>query len=571
MSSEFPKKRSPRFLWNASTLQLLGVVILPLALLALIVVIGSTLLHQRAMRELVGERDEVAVRVVSGALDEVIEHRLVMLKAWVSLAAEGYAEDALISESTLLMNSFEAGFLLLTPEGERWTPAFSPDFLSTQVDINYYIDQIGTSGFVGVAEGESRPIIVFGAADPNHSVLGIGGVPVEALTDEIVRLPIRPDRAMEILIIDAERRVLFRVSSSQTGVQLPVADSDEFDISAESGYFFERRQNLEYIFSYSQVPSLDWTVVMVEPLEAVISPLLETTRIAPLALVPLLLITLAGLWFATRQIVRPLKALESQSESLAEGDFSDIDDPVGGIKEIQSLQRKLRTMAQKVHSTQQSMKDYIGAITDAQEEERRRLARELHDDTLQSLIALKQRVQLAQKSAQDVSTQHALAELHSIAEQTIEDLRRTTRALRPIYLEDLGLVTALDMLAREMMEIVDMDVRFSQSGLEQRLKPSVELALYRMAQEAFSNVARHAEASKVEMNIRFADHQVVLEIADNGTGFTMPTSPAEFASLGHFGLLGMHERADLIGAELKIRSMPGKGTQITITVNVEDR
>ncbi len=571
MPSDFSKKRSPRFLWNASTLQLMGVVILPLALLALIVVIGSTLLHQRAMRELVGERDEIAVRVVSGALDEVIEHRLVMLKAWVPLAAEGYAEHDLISETTLLMDSFEAGFLLLTPEGERLIPAFSPKFLSTQADINYYIDQIGTSGFVGVAEGDTGPIIVFGAADPNHSVLGIGAVSVEALTDEIVSLPVRSDRAMEISIIDAEKGVIFQVSSSQLGVQLAVDDPDEFDFSAESGFFFERRQNLEYIFSYSQVSSLDWVVVMVEPLEAVISPLLETTRIAPLAMVPLLLITLAGLWFATRQIVGPLKALETRSESLAEGDFSDIDDPVGGIKEIQSLQRKLRTMAQKVHSTQQSMKDYIGAITDAQEEERRRLARELHDDTLQSLIALKQRVQLAQKSAQDVSTQHALAELQSIAEQTIEDLRRTTRALRPIYLEDLGLVTALDMLAREMMEIVDMDVRFSQSGLEQRLKPSVELALYRMAQEAFSNVARHAEASRVEMNIRFADHQVVLEIDDNGVGFTMPPSPAEFASLGHFGLLGMHERADLIGAELKISSNPGKGTQITLTVNLEDR
>ncbi|MDW7754525.1 MAG: histidine kinase [Brevefilum sp.] len=557
-----------RFLWNASTLQLLGVIILPLALLVLIFAFGSTLLHQRAMRALVGERDEIAVRVVAGALDEVISHRLTMLKDWVALAQEGRSENLVISESAFPTSSFDAGFVLLTSDGERLTPANRADFWPGLSERESFINQIEPSGVTQVIDLDSVPILLFGATSQDRAVLGIGAITIDALSDEIINLPLSPDRDIRISIISDDKGILFQAGTPRGGDEMLDGSILEHQFIAESGVFYERRQNLEFIISYSHVSSLDWIVVMEEPWEAVISPILESTRIAPLALVPLLLITLAGLWFATRQIVQPLKALEAQSESLAKGDFSDIGDPVGGIKEIRSLQSKLQIMAQEVQSAQQSMKDYIGAITDAQEEERRRLARELHDDTLQSIIALKQRVQIAQHSAEDDTTKRSLAELRSIAEQTIEDLRRTTRALRPIYLEDLGLVTALDMLARETEGNTHLDVQFNQSGRQRRLKPSVELALYRMAQEALNNVSRHAGASQAELNIHFGDQQVVVEVTDYSVGFFPPPSPAEFASLGHFGLLGMHERADLIGAELEIISKPGKGTKIKVSVEL---
>src|SRR3972149_3998836 len=112
-------------------------------------------------------------------------------------------------------------------------------------------------------------------------------------------------------------------------------------------------------------------------------------------------------------------------------------------------------------SAQEGLHDYIGAITSAQEEERTRLARELHDDTIQAVIALKQRVGLAQKLVRDHTARQSLLELEALAEQTIEDLRRLTRALRPIYLDDLGLVTALEMLARETSQANHLEVEFS--------------------------------------------------------------------------------------------------------------
>ncbi len=182
--------------------------------------------------------------------------------------------------------------------------------------------------------------------------------------------------------------------------------------------------------------------------QAVTDPLLELTLVAPLALIPPLVFAVAALWFANRQIIQPLQKLEAQAAALAWGDFDAIQHPVGGIAEVQHLQNELAEMSRKVRASQEGLRDYIGAITSAQEEERLRLARELHDDTIQAVIALKQRIQLTEQTVRDPAARRTLGELEDLAAQTIENLRRMTRALRPIYLEDLGLVAALAWLCR---------------------------------------------------------------------------------------------------------------------------
>ncbi len=294
------------------------------------------------------------------------------------------------------------------------------------------------------------------------------------------------------------------------------------------------------------------------------NPALELTLVAPLVLVPPLLFAVAALWFGARQIVKPLQQLEVKAAALAVGDFESIQEPVGGISEVRHLQYQLAEMSRKVHAAQEGLRDYIGAITAAQEEERTRLARELHDDTIQAVIALKQRVQLAERSAADPASRAALSELEALAEQTIENLRRLTRALRPIYLEDLGLVPALQMLAREASQAKDLQVEFQQAGRERRLPREAEIALYRIAQEAISNVVRHSRGTRAALHVNYADREVMLEVSDNGVGFAVPSSPTDLAPLGHFGLLGMRERAELIGARLDVNSMPGRGTKLSV-------
>jgi len=303
-----------------------------------------------------------------------------------------------------------------------------------------------------------------------------------------------------------------------------------------------------------------------EPWDQVSSPILQTTHMAPLVMVPVLLLALLALFFGVRQIVQPLQALATQSSKLGWGDYSAIEKPVGGVSEIRQLQHELIHMAHKVSAAQQSLHSYIGAITSGQEEERRRLARELHDDTIQSLIAFKQRIQLVEMDWEGHPVVGALSDLENVVEQTIENLRRMVSALRPIYLEDLGLVAAVNMLANDAGIKLGKPLDFTREGKERRLDATVELALYRIVQEALSNISRHSGATQASIRLAFEPEGIRIEIQDNGKGFSVPHSPAEFAPSGHFGLLGMFERADLMGGSIQINSFPGKGTRLIVIV-----
>jgi signal transduction histidine kinase len=568
-----PQGKIPYFnfkiLWQGSTLQLLGVIILPLALLVLVFALGSTWLHQRAMREMVGERDELAVRAAAGALSTEVHHRIAAIRGLALRAGD----NETIGRETLatydfLAPDFDLGLALFSSEGELLTS--TPDaglnweLLASQPDFIDFVQSSNETGKVIEWMLNDTPAVLVNATSPDGGAVAVGGISAEALAGHIVTNVLPGERETRVFIVNSEHVVVYQSGSDGYGVEPANHPGVEEALQGLSGTFYMQDQGVEHVVSYSGVSPLQWALVMEEPWQAVATPILTNTQVAPLVLIPLLLITLAGLWFGARQIVQPLRDLEKKSALLAWGDASEIEEPVGGIAEIRYLQAGLVHMAQKVQAAQRSLRDYIGVITDAQEEERRRLARELHDDTLQSIIGLKQRVQLAQKNAADEASRLSLHELETIAEQTIENLRRMTRALRPVYLEDLGLVTALEMLAREMEDASNVKMTFQKQGNEKRLTGVVELALYRMAQEALNNVARHARASHVVLGINFNHDKIEMQVIDDGVGFEAPNTPADFAPSGHFGLLGMYERADLIGARLNIRSTPGKGTHLTI-------
>jgi signal transduction histidine kinase len=301
-----------------------------------------------------------------------------------------------------------------------------------------------------------------------------------------------------------------------------------------------------------------------EAWQSATNPALELTLVAPLVLVAPLIFSLAALWFGARQIVKPLQKLESEAALVASGDYDAIQEPVGGIMEVQHLQAELAEMGRKVQASHAALHHYISAITSAQEDERLRLARELHDETIQGLIVLKQRIEVARRSVNEPGAESSLGELARLVENTIEEVRRMTRALRPIYLEDLGLVPALEMLARETSQLDGLQVDFQRRGQERRLPAAVELSLYRIVQQALNNVVRHAKALHASVLITFTAGEIRVEVHDDGIGFVVPASTNELAARGHFGLLGMRERADLIGGRLEVASRPAGGTAVTL-------
>jgi two-component system sensor histidine kinase UhpB len=368
-----------------------------------------------------------------------------------------------------------------------------------------------------------------------------------------------------IFLMDSSRRLLF-VSGTLAPESLPADHPGVAEaLRGESGAQYVQLANAEHVIAYSPISTTGWALITEEEWGHVLSPSLQATQMAPLVFIPIFILALIALWFGAKQIVQPLQKLETKAAALASGDFESIKESVGGISEVQHLQKELTEMARKVQTAQEGLHDYIGAITSAQEDERLRLARELHDETIQSVIALKQRVQLAEKLVKDQNGKQSLRELENLAEQTVENLRRIIRALRPIYLEDLGLVTALEMLARETKAL---PVDFHRTGHEQRLERNMELALYRIAQEALNNVVRHAKANRAAVNINFSEREIKLEISDDGVGFVMPASSTDFAPSGHFGLLGMKERSELIGGRFEFKSEAGGGTRVSVRIPV---
>jgi two-component system, NarL family, sensor histidine kinase UhpB len=194
----------------------------------------------------------------------------------------------------------------------------------------------------------------------------------------------------------------------------------------------------------------------------------------------------------------------------------------------------------------------------AQESERARIARELHDEVGQTLTAVALR---AERAAADPATQsQALTEISESVLDSLEDVHRIGRRLRPEALEDLGLVNALIALSSRVGGQADLPVDRDLDGHLPPLSPEAELVIYRVAQEALTNALRHAEATRLSLALHQTEGSVVLTVADNGRGLD-----------GHRderGLRGMRERAMLIEAELEISSAPGQGTEIRLSVPV---
>ena len=549
------------------TAQMLAITVLPLTLLLLLIAFGSVSLHQQDMRALVGERDARTVRSAAAALASELHHRAASISNLVALA-ELSGDTTSISTTSDLASDFDGGFAYLNMDGRliTSTPPSGPWNVITQNKIHLASSSspgpVFSSPFLD--PHSKRLFVIVSQLIPSRNIIAAGAFSPETLARETLA-PSYPDNIhVTILLFDSSGQLLFSSNPLATSNLSSNHPGLTEALSGESGTTYVRQDNTERVVAYSPITATGWALITEEEWEMVVSPSLQLTQMAPLVIVPAFILALIALWFVATRIVQPLQKLETKAAALAWGDFDAIKDSVGGISEVRHLQLELTEMSRKVRAAQEGLRGYIGAITFTQEEERNRLARELHDDTIQAVIALKQRVQLAQKSVKTQSGHQALSELETLAEQTIENLRRLTRALRPIYLEDLGLVTALEMLARETSQSNHLEIDFRKHGQEKRLSHEVELALYRIAQEALNNVVRHSQAKRADLQIAFGEKEIELEVSDNGIGFNMPKSPTDFAPNGHFGLLGMRERADLIGARLEVDSAPGKGTRLKV-------
>jgi two-component system sensor histidine kinase DegS len=237
---------------------------------------------------------------------------------------------------------------------------------------------------------------------------------------------------------------------------------------------------------------------------------------------------------------------------------------------LEAAREKQQNIAEELRKTQRNLRFYLQQATRAQEEERKRISHELHDDTIQSLVVLSRQLDALASTKEGLSDKNRLRieELWQQTDSILRGVRRLSQDLRPAALDRLGLLPALEWLASNVTEHSGIVTEVKVTGKERRLSEEAAIALFRITQEALRNVWRHSGATKSDITVKFADTKTTIIVSDNGRGFHLPQNIGDIARDGKLGLTGMQERAQLAGGTLTVQSQPDKGTTITVEVPV---
>lgn len=280
--------------------------------------------------------------------------------------------------------------------------------------------------------------------------------------------------------------------------------------------------------------------------------------------------SLAANYIVLRAAFRPLATLEQTALAVRSGDFSARAAPTSFMDpQVAHLAETINTTLDELARDREELRSLASQVIRAQEDERRRIARELHDDTAQVLFAQLLRLTTL-KSSPDPAIHATAASLEEMTAEALEGVRRLALELRPPALDDLGLSAALGDLAQRFAEQLDIPIDYQARGLRGRLPPEIELVLYRVAQEALTNIAKHANATAVSVDVDRNSDDVTLSVRDDGAGFDRSaTAISDGRGLG-LGLFGMEERVALVGGRFRIWSQIGVGTEIFAFIPLPD-
>ncbi|MEW6404823.1 MAG: sensor histidine kinase, partial [Chloroflexota bacterium] len=287
-------------------------------------------------------------------------------------------------------------------------------------------------------------------------------------------------------------------------------------------------------------------------------------------LLTILLVSATGILVAvllTWVLTRPILALVHATKSVAKGDFTPrvlrwADDEIGDLADaFNTMTEELARTDELRREREVLRRQLLEKVIATQEDERRRIARELHDSTSQNLTSLIVGLRLMETNCSQCKALSQATDLRQVASQTLDEVHDLSMRLRPRVLDDLGLAAALERLAHEWQARykIPVDVVIQMS---ERLPGDVETAIYRIVQEALTNIARHAQAHSTSILVERRGDAVRAIVEDDGIGFYADTNHGE----RHLGLLGMRERAELLNGTLTIESMPEHGTSVFIEI-----
>jgi signal transduction histidine kinase len=307
------------------------------------------------------------------------------------------------------------------------------------------------------------------------------------------------------------------------------------------------------------------------------------------------IVALASVWGVTligaRRLMRPVRRVTEAAQRIAGGDLytplhsaehGEIGAMAAALERMrqqllaniealagwnETLESRVAEQTEELHRQQLLTQQLLRQAITAQEEERARLAREMHDGVGQTLIAVELSLDRLAKAlpAENANVHERLNQARSLIEQTLSDLRRMIAALRPGVLDQLGLAPALNWLAEHTLRPLGLTVTIETKNLQERLPGEIETILFRIAQEAMSNVARHSQAGNLAVCLEHEVGQVTMTLTDNGLGCDLSKITPAGNGRG-LGLAGMRERASLAGGQVAVESAPGRGTTIRVII-----
>jgi signal transduction histidine kinase len=555
----------------------------PFTVILTIVIATVLYVYQNSMTQLVLERHQQLANLAAVTISQRIEGNARVLEALrTRLALLDPSNEVRVSvfqQSASALADFSAGVIQVDSQGNVIT-ASPGTYLARwdRIPDTVLFEQIRDAGaptFSDVATApDGRSIILVGVpmTGDGDDFTGaiIGGIDLSA-PDNSISLAIQrlttstPGIAF---LVDEQGMIISHPDGEEIGKDY----SDRPYIGqavrgSRGGSVWSSPEGERFVGAEAIVAPSGWSLIIKEPWDAIVAPVRRYTMLI-LVFVFLALVLFAYLsWIGTRRVTAPIQNLSRVTHHLAAGEAVPPME-TSPILEIDQLRSAFTRMAGQIYSYRNGLRHYVDALTRSQEEERLRIARELHDETIQNLLAVYRRTELFISAETDPKKKDQLCVLHDMVGQTLKGVRLISQDLRPMMLEDLGFIPAVQMLVRAAHEGRGAvpHVRLDVEGETAPIAPDHELALYRIVQEALTNVRKHARATSVAVTIDYRAGGICLSIVDDGTGFEIPSSFTELVQIGSLGLMGIQERVWAANGALDIHSSPGMGTRITVTI-----
>ena len=521
---------------------------------------------------------ELAAASISQDLDAYLQPLQTTAAALAARSSDLKAQQALLQDWSVFLRSFEGGVTLLNADGVAVaSTAQSSDRLGLNYAFRDYFQTVrrtGTTTFSTLLTEKPTGQLAVVLAAPvlqggefKGALIGVLFLKQHVWTRELSIL--QTSQGSQAYLVDHEGNILYHPDAKQIGGNLKDEPALQRLLTVEqplSQTYVSQRSGSEQMVSLAPIAETQWLIVLQEPSSVLLAPTRPYEILSGLLLGLGILAASLVMVGRLRHILHPMTDLIDQAEQVSTGQTGQ---PVteDGPAELRLLIRTFNHMVTSLAEQQRTLRQYAMQIVKSQEEERRRISRDLHDETVQDLVGLSQRLELCRNSLvrDPAAAQRRIEELQALTVRTLADVRRMSNDLRPLILEDLGLVIAVKTACKSLAEdlpATQVDCVFE--GHEKRLPDEQELIVFRIIQEALNNIRKHARsATQVKLVLCYQENEISVRVEDNGPGFELD-SMGSLLEQGHLGLMGMLERADLFDGELKIDSAPGNGTRIDL-------